>query len=61
MLCKVLQVILDCGGDEGRSEGLDLVLLQSLTLLSPNETELARMTGGVPDPVRRALGLLASQ
>lgn len=48
VLCKVLQVILDCGGDEGQSEGLDTELLQSLTVLSPNETELARMTGEPP-------------
>ena len=45
VLCKMLQVILDCGGDEGQSEGLVSELLQSLTVLSPNETELARMTG----------------
>lgn len=47
MLCKALQVILDCGGDEGQPEGLESELLWSLTVLSPNETELARMTGKV--------------
>ena len=40
-----LQVILDCGGDD--SGGVAAELLQSLTVLSPNETELTRLTGEV--------------
>lgn len=35
-------VVLDCGGAEGDISG---DLLQLLTVLSPNETELARLTG----------------
>ena len=54
MPCRVLQVIMDCGGDEGQPEGVDPALLQSLTVLSPNETELARMTGELLRPVRSA-------
>ena len=48
-----MQVILDCGGDE--SGGLAAELVQSLTVLSPNETELARMTGEVLRSVRNVL------
>ena len=36
-------VLLDCGGVEGP---ISSELMQSITTLSPNETELARLTGG---------------
>jgi len=36
------QVLLDCGGQEG---SLAPALLAALAVLSPNETELARLTG----------------
>jgi len=36
------QVLLDCGGQEGP---LAPALLAALAVLSPNETELARLTG----------------
>ena len=46
-------VVLDCGGVEGP---LSSELLRHLTVLSPNETELARLTGEgrralVPEPL----------
>ena len=43
------QVLLDCGG---REEPLAPALLAGLALLSPNETELARLTGA-PSPLRQ--------
>ena len=35
-------VVLDCGGEEGN---IAEELLRHITILSPNETELARLTG----------------
>ena len=35
-------VIMDCGGEEGP---IDAELLKCVSILSPNETELARLTG----------------
>ena len=40
-----LQVLLDCGGKEGP---VDPRLLAALAVLTPNETELARLTGRLP-------------
>lgn len=45
-------VILDAGGADGP---LDAALLRCLTTLSPNETELARMTGMATDTREHAL------
>ncbi len=41
----LLQVLLDCGGKEGP---VDSRLLAALAVLTPNETELARLTGHLP-------------
>ena len=35
-------VIMDCGGEEGP---INAELLKCVSILSPNETELARLTG----------------
>ncbi len=40
-----VQVTLDCGGVEGP---VTPELLQNVSIISPNETELARLTGGAP-------------
>lgn len=47
-------VLLDCGGVEGP---ISPDLLHSITTLSPNETELARLTGGA---LRSGIGSVAA-
>ena len=46
-------VVMDCGGVE---DPIDGELLQNVTVLSPNETELARLTGN-----HRSLSIVASR
>ncbi len=47
------RIILDCGGAEGR---IDEELLSLVSILSPNETELARLTGSCLS--QQSLGML---
>ncbi|GAQ79613.1 ribokinase [Klebsormidium nitens] len=54
-------VVLDCGGADGP---VSEALLQKVSVISPNETELARLTGrptDTPDEVNGAAGLLKRQ
>lgn len=56
-----MTVILDCGGADGP---VSKALLQKVSVISPNETELARLTGqptGTADEISSAAALLKQQ